>query len=621
MPKSSRELVDLILLGPTGDRRQLQDSPILGDVWIKYAVNPRKEWDLLITPEKKFPAGAVAGTIAKAVRKLRGKIDPEDKDSAKVACLQALIAAKLTFQELLQVVVPMTVWWKDRDIQEQLAKSSPRKTLAETIPKLQECLNLQEDEDAEALPLHHFTQLKALDRYVALAGVILWASKHGNSAQGIAGDLKELKDPSEVVDELVTLSKAIQSVPKTDRKEASVWQISLNRRAMAALEKSVQAVKADAARTLFKVKCDEIAWAVLDSGIAADHPAFRLSDDSTEHRIVKAYDFSHIRTIVSLDNLDLSEDQLAQRVGSLQKLKGKQRKAAADKLKSLAEDARNDRPIHWELVEEFITVEPKTRPESSHGTHVAGILGGRADRERKHAPADGMCPDIKLYDFRVLSKGLSNTEFAIIAALQFIRHLNDRSGFMVIHGANLSLSIPHDVRNFACGRTPICNECERLVENGVVVVAAAGNLGYQSFETKEGRYDSYAAFSITDPGNADGVITVGATHRFWPHTYGVSFFSSRGPTGDGRLKPDLVAPGERIRSALTDQGWGELDGTSMAAPHVSGAAAMLMARYSELIGQPRRIKQTLCESATDLGRERTFQGQGMLDVLRAFQRM
>src|SRR6185436_18461205 len=223
--------------------------------------------------------------------------------------------------------------------------------------------------------------------------------------------------------------------------------------------------------------------------------------------------------------------------------------------------------------------------------------------------ADGMCPDIQLYDFRIIGRDLEDGEFAIIAALQFIRYLNDRHNFITIHGANLSLSIAHHIQNFAYGRTPICDECERLIESGVVVVAAAGNHGYKSYETKEGAFESYAAFSITDPGNADSVITVGSTHRYWPHTYGVSFFSSRGPTGDGRLKPDLVAPGERIQGPLLNNGWGQLDGTSMAAPHVSGAAAMLMARYSELIGRPRRIKNIICESATDLRRERSFQGQ------------
>ena len=97
-----------------------------------------------------------------------------------------------------------------------------------------------------------------------------------------------------------------------------------------------------------------------------------------------------------------------------------------------------------------------------------------------------MCPDIRLYDFRVLGKTIDDTEFAVIAALQYIRYVNERHSYITIHGANLSLSIPHNVRNYACGRTPVCNECERLVESGVVVVAAAGNRGFQKFETTDG---------------------------------------------------------------------------------------------------------------------------------------
>jgi subtilisin family serine protease len=157
------------------------------------------------------------------------------------------------------------------------------------------------------------------------------------------------------------------------------------------------------------------------------------------------------------------------------------------------------------------------------------------------------------------------------------------------------------------------------VESGVVVVAAAGNRGYQSFKVEEGIYEGYAAFSITDPGNAEAVITVGATHRDSPHTFGVSYFSSRGPTGDGRSKPDLVAPGEKIESCVPGQALRRMDGTSMAAPHVSGAAALLLARHRELLGSPQRVKEILCRTATDLGRERYFQGSGMVDVLRALQ--
>ena len=441
-----------------------------------------------------------------------------------------------------------------------------------------------------------------------------------------AGDaLSQLETPDPVVERLQEVFEPILTQKRSATVKPQIWQISLNRKALPAVEKSVPSVKGDAARTLFNVNCSKINWAVLDSGIDGTHPVFNNNDG--ESRIIKSFDFSNIREIVSLDNDNPKTPEFKERLKNLLKAQLQNpitAKQATANLQELAEDAANDRPIHWELVEPLIEIKPTTDPKGGHGTHVAGIIGANSGNQTtrkkvKTTFADGMCPDINFYDFRVLAKTLEDTEFAIIAALQYLRYLNDRHTYLTIHGANLSLSIPHDVRNFACGRTPICNESERLVESGVVVVAAAGNLGYQSFETKNGSYEGYTAFSITDPGNADGVITVGATHRYKPHTYGVSFFSSRGPTGDGRLKPDLVAPGERIESCLPKGEWGELDGTSMAAPHVSGAAAMLMARYDELIGEPRRIKRILCESATDLGRERSFQGHGMLDVLRAFQ--
>ena len=618
----ARELVDLILLGPTGDRRQLQDSPLLGDVWLAFARDPKRRMDLLITPYHDHAAGPVAMALANALRQLAQSQQMTKRALAtylkdiSVAYLQGLVAARLSFEELLTIVGPRTFWWKDRDVQKSLLKSAAEQRLLLCLERLRKWARAKEGEEREKLA-KEFANMSPQDRYIALAGIILWQAEASSDEKG----LNQLADlPADVVAaRLQRLLFAIEDAKIPVKEQGTIWQVSLNRTAMAALQRSIPAVKGDAARTLFKVNCENIRWAVLDSGIDGGHPAFRShpanGKKTAQSRIIEAYDFRNIREIVNLDNANIQDRP--ERLKDLLVECKLEKKQAIKNLQQLAEDAGNDRPILWELVKDFIKIDPTSEPTGSHGTHVAGIIGA----DSKNGEADGMCPDIKLLDFRVLSKTLEDTEFAIIAALQFIRYLNERSGYIAVHGANLSLSISHDVRNFACGRTPICNECERLVNNGVVVVAAAGNRGYQSFETHEGAFESYAAFSITDPGNADGVITVGATHRFRPHTYGVSFFSSRGPTGDGRLKPDIVAPGERIRSCMSGGEWGELDGTSMAAPHVSGAAAMLIARYSELIGQPREIKRILCDTATDLGRERSFQGNGMLDVLRAFQKI
>jgi serine protease AprX len=349
-----------------------------------------------------------------------------------------------------------------------------------------------------------------------------------------------------------------------------LWSVSLNRPVRATLWRSREAVKADAAG-----------------------------------RVFPTYDFTTLR------------DQIAAALARGPRA-GAQAKAIQDALDSgLAVD--------WGIYEPLIRIEHAKGyrpPEDAHGTHVAGTLAGdwRPDDPGSPThPLTGVCPGLALYDLRVLDDAGTGDEFSVLAALSYVRWRNAQSGGTVIHGVNLSFSLAHDVRNSACGRSPVCLEAERVHNAGVVVVAAAGNEGRADFTYRTETTEGYRTVSISDPGNTDVAITVGSTHRIEPHAYGVSYFSSRGPTGDGRAKPDLVAPGEKITAPVPGEKSARMDGTSMAAPHVSGAAALLMARHRELVGRPDEVKRVLCRSATDLGRERHYQGHGMLDILRALQ--
>ncbi|WP_445166389.1 S8 family peptidase [Mycolicibacterium sp. Dal123E01] len=599
-----RDLIEYILMGGGDGRRRIQDTPVLLEVWNEFATKPEEAAELLITAEDDVTATELAAEIYRGIHRGSSADDPG------IAPLQRFVAARLWFGELLETVVPMTSWWQDPTTQGEFNKFTAD-TSSELVKAVIGAVALREQwlaDERRGLSVNPNgnapNNMTPFERFLALCALVSYVGLSSFNQQQLA--------ETEIADAVLDLLQTMQITTRP-----LVQRVALNRRATPAIARSVPTVKADAARRLFEIDCAGINWAVLDTGIDRTHPAFG-------DRVRAVYDFTDYRRIVTPSN---NKEEI--RLANIERLKAARDgkplpEDAGEKLQQIAQAILDHRPIPWDLVDPIARIDESVAPFTPHGTHVAGIIGAEKYDGNRNS-ANGMCPGIGLYDFRVLkSEGISpddrlDTESAIIAALQFIRYLNGKADRIAISGVNMSLQIPYDVTGDACGLSPVCREAERLIDSGVVVVAAAGNLGWQETMVGRVRTNDFPSFTITDPGNAQRVITVGSTHAEAPLSHGVSYFSSRGPTVDGRLKPDLIAPGEQITAPIPKGQWGTLDGTSMAAPHVSGAAAMLMARYRELIGKPDLIKKILCGTATDLGRDRTFQGHGLVDVLRALQ--
>ena len=461
------------LFGEGDARRFTQDSAVLPRVWLDYAAAPESAHDLLLTPHSRSSSAALA-------RALNARFERDGKQTTRLAYNESYVVARLTLQDLVRDVVPLSSWW---------SKTIGRRPIEDVGAWVeQEREGLREELEDPAVPLEHCGSRGELIWYVGLVGRVC----DGDGADGGF-------DVDVVISKAAKLLAGVPAMP-TDE-PAVLWCVNPNRAARTTLSRSRGAVKADAAARLFDLDCSTLCWAIVDAGIDATHPAFGLRDadgeliesgSAVQSRVRCTLDFTRLRKLMA---------------GELEAPQGSRRA-----LRQLEQRLKLGHAIDWDALAPLLRVEHDRYepPQGEHGTHVAGIVAadwraGDADPAPYGQDLKGICPDIVLYDLRVFESPNSGWEFPITAALQFVRHLNAHSDLQVIHGVNLSLSIDHDVRNYACGRTPICDECNRLVGSGVVVVAAAGNEGRAQYVSENGVTDGYRTTSITDPGNADGV--------------------------------------------------------------------------------------------------------------------
>ncbi|NYI77233.1 S8 family peptidase [Nocardioides panzhihuensis] len=235
----------------------------------------------------------------------------------------------------------------------------------------------------------------------------------------------------------------------------------------------------------------------------------------------------------------------------------------------------------------FVPGEEATDDVHGHGTHVASTVlgtGSASDGAYK-----GVAPGADLLVGKVLDNGGYGQDSWIIAGMEW----------GAANADIVSMSLGDSSLND--GTDPMAQALDALSkETGALFVVAAGN--------------SYAEGSLGSPGTADAALTVGAVDDGDVR----ADFSSYGPrVGDHAIKPDLTAPGVGIVAARSAQSGGEgsytsMNGTSMATPHVAGAAAILKGANPALSGE--QLKNALVSSAADIDAPAYEVGTGRLDV-------
>ncbi|MBU7013962.1 MAG: S8 family serine peptidase [Theionarchaea archaeon] len=213
---------------------------------------------------------------------------------------------------------------------------------------------------------------------------------------------------------------------------------------------------------------------------------------------------------------------------------------------------------------DYINSQTTPYDDNGHGTHCASIAAGEYT-------AKGVAPGASLMGCKVLTSAGSGSESTIISGIDWAVN----NGADII---NLSLGGAG-----GDGTSALAQESNWAVDQGVVVIAVVGGDG--------------ACCTVGTPGDAEKVITVTASDK----SDALASFNSRGPTTDGRFKPDIAAPGVSIYAADAGTACNDvaMSGSSMAAPHIAGVAALMLDARGT--ATPLQIKNCLGATAIDKG--------------------